>query len=123
MGQRHRKGHPGERRYTEATISYTKGRPAVYAMGCNGKVMATYPVSRTLPRPDPAGPAGHRPIACLVTGVSPFRQMPPPPAQARWAAHPPCSASPKTRKSSDGAMKMAAKNHGIAENCIAHSDR
>ena len=42
-------GHPGERRYTQATISYTKGRPAVYLRSCNGKVAATYPVSRTLP--------------------------------------------------------------------------
>jgi hypothetical protein len=43
------KGHPGERRYTQATISYTKGRPAVYVWSCNGKVVATYPVSWTLP--------------------------------------------------------------------------
>jgi hypothetical protein len=43
------KGHPGERRYTEATLSYTKRRPAVYATSCNGKVMATYPVTQTLP--------------------------------------------------------------------------
>lgn len=42
-------GHPGERRYTEATLSYPKRRPAVYATSCNGKVVATYPVSRTLP--------------------------------------------------------------------------
>ena len=41
-------GHPGERRYTEATLSYPKRRPAVYATSCNGKVVATYPVSRTL---------------------------------------------------------------------------
>ena len=43
------KGHSGERRYTEATISYLKGRPAVYVMSCNGKAVATYPVSWTLP--------------------------------------------------------------------------
>ena len=42
------KGHPGERRYTEVTISYPKGRPAVYTIR-NGKVVATYPVSQTLP--------------------------------------------------------------------------
>jgi hypothetical protein len=42
-------GHPGERRYTEATLSYPKRRPAVYVTSCNGKVVATYPVSRTLP--------------------------------------------------------------------------
>lgn len=41
-------GHPGERRYTEATLSYPKRRPAVYATSCNGKVVATYPVTRTL---------------------------------------------------------------------------
>jgi hypothetical protein len=43
------KGHPGERRYTEATLSYTKRRPAAYATSCNGKVVATYPVTQTLP--------------------------------------------------------------------------
>lgn len=42
------RGHPGERRYTEATFSYTKGRPPVYVIS-NGKVVATYPVTRTLP--------------------------------------------------------------------------
>jgi hypothetical protein len=42
-------GHPGERRYTEATLSYPKRRPAVYATSCNGKVVATYPVTQTLP--------------------------------------------------------------------------
>jgi hypothetical protein len=43
-------GHPGEQRYTKATLSYPKGRPAIYATGCNGKVVATYPViqKRTL---------------------------------------------------------------------------
>ena len=43
-------GHPGELRYTKATLSYPKGRPAIYATGCNGKVVATYPViqKRTL---------------------------------------------------------------------------
>jgi len=43
------KGHPGERRYTEATLSYPKGRPAVYVRNCSGKVVATHPVSQTLP--------------------------------------------------------------------------
>jgi hypothetical protein len=53
------KGHPGERRYTEAILSYTKGRPAVYVTSCNGKVVATYPVTQTLPLgPDAARPAG-----------------------------------------------------------------
>jgi hypothetical protein len=42
-------GHPGERRYTTATLSYPKGRPAVYVTSCNGKVVATYPVTQTLP--------------------------------------------------------------------------
>jgi hypothetical protein len=42
------KGHSAERRYTWATLSYTKVRPAVYATNCNGKVVATYPVSRTV---------------------------------------------------------------------------
>lgn len=43
-------GHPGELRYTKATLSYPKGRPAIYATGCNGKAVATYPViqKRTL---------------------------------------------------------------------------
>ena len=43
------KGHPGERRYTEATITYTAGRPPVYTKNCSGKVVPTYPVSWTLP--------------------------------------------------------------------------
>jgi len=43
------KGHPGERRYTEATITYTASRPPVYTKNCSGKVVATYPVSFTLP--------------------------------------------------------------------------
>ena len=43
------KGHPGERRYTEATLSYPKGRPAVYTTNCSGKVVATHPASQTLP--------------------------------------------------------------------------
>ena len=43
------KGHPGERRYTKATVSYTEGRPVVYAVSCNGKVVATYPVTQILP--------------------------------------------------------------------------
>ncbi|WP_052069078.1 hypothetical protein [Streptacidiphilus albus] len=41
------KGHPGELRYTEATITYTAGRPAVYTRTCSGKVTATYPISWT----------------------------------------------------------------------------
>ena len=43
------KGHSSERRYTEATLSYTKGRPAIYATNCNDKVVATYPVTQILP--------------------------------------------------------------------------
>lgn len=43
------KGHPTERRYTEATLSYPKGRPPVYVRNCSGKVVATHPVSQTLP--------------------------------------------------------------------------
>jgi len=42
-------GHPAERRYTETTLSYPKGRPVLYALNCNDKVVATYPVSQTLP--------------------------------------------------------------------------
>ena len=42
-------GHPGERRYTNATVGYPKGRPAVYVTNCNGKVVATYPATQTLP--------------------------------------------------------------------------
>jgi len=42
-------GHPGERRYTNVTLSYTNGRPAYYVTNCSGKVVATYPVTRTLP--------------------------------------------------------------------------
>ena len=41
------KGHPDQRRYTEVTITYTAGRPAVYTKNCSGKVVATYPVSWT----------------------------------------------------------------------------
>jgi hypothetical protein len=43
-------GHSGELRYTKVTLSYPKGRPAIYATGCNGNVVATYPViqKRTL---------------------------------------------------------------------------
>ena len=43
-------GHPGELRYTKATLSYPKGAPAIYVTGCNGKVVATYPAiqQRTL---------------------------------------------------------------------------
>jgi hypothetical protein len=43
------KGNPGERRYTEATISYLKARPPVYVLNCKGKVVATHPVSWTVP--------------------------------------------------------------------------
>ena len=42
-------GHPGQRRYTEATLSYPKGRPAVYVRSCNATVVATYPATQTLP--------------------------------------------------------------------------
>jgi len=42
-------GHPGEHRYTKATLSYSKGRPAVYVTGCNGQVEATYPVIQARP--------------------------------------------------------------------------
>jgi hypothetical protein len=42
-------GHTGERRYTRVTLSYLKGRPAYYVTNCSGKVVATYPVARTLP--------------------------------------------------------------------------
>jgi len=43
-------GYPGQLRYTKATLSYPKGRPAIYVTGCDGKVVATYPViqKRTL---------------------------------------------------------------------------
>jgi hypothetical protein len=41
-------GHPGELRYTKTTLSYPKGRPAVYVTSCSGKVVATYPVTQTL---------------------------------------------------------------------------
>ncbi len=39
-------GHPSERRYLEANLSYPKGRPPVYAMNCDDKVVATYPTPR-----------------------------------------------------------------------------
>ncbi|HTZ91312.1 MAG TPA: hypothetical protein VMB74_02850 [Streptosporangiaceae bacterium] len=42
------KGHRGERRYTEATLSYPKGRPPVYAKNCADKIVATHPISQTL---------------------------------------------------------------------------
>ena len=42
-------GHPGEQRYTKATLSYPKGRPAIYVTGCNGKVVATYPAIQQRP--------------------------------------------------------------------------
>ncbi len=38
----------GERRYTDATLTYPKARPAVYTTS-NGKVKATYPVSAVWP--------------------------------------------------------------------------
>ena len=41
-------GHPGEQRYTKVTLSYLKGRPAHYVTDCRGKVVASYPVTRTL---------------------------------------------------------------------------
>jgi hypothetical protein len=43
------KGHSGERRYTEVTLSYPKARPPLYARSCSGKVVATHPVSQTVP--------------------------------------------------------------------------
>lgn len=43
------KGHRGERRYTEATLSYPKGRPPLYVTNCDNKVVATHPVSQTVP--------------------------------------------------------------------------
>ena len=43
------KGHSAERRYVETTLSYPEGRSLVYAMNCNDKVVATYPVTQTLP--------------------------------------------------------------------------
>jgi hypothetical protein len=42
------KGHPAERRYTEVTVSYPGARPPVYML-VNGKIVATYPVTQTLP--------------------------------------------------------------------------
>lgn len=41
-------GHPAERRYTEVTLVYPGARPPVYQL-VNGKVVATYPVTQTLP--------------------------------------------------------------------------
>jgi hypothetical protein len=41
-------GHPAERRYTRATLVYPGARPPLYTT-VNGKVVATYPVSQTLP--------------------------------------------------------------------------
>jgi hypothetical protein len=41
------KGHPGERRYTEATFIYPGARPPMYEI-VKGKVVTTYPVTRTL---------------------------------------------------------------------------
>jgi len=41
-------GHPAERRYTQVTIVYPGARPPVYEV-VNGKVVATYPVTRTFP--------------------------------------------------------------------------
>jgi hypothetical protein len=41
------KGHPAERRYTELTVIFTgKKRPPVYVLK-NGKLVATYPLTRT----------------------------------------------------------------------------
>jgi hypothetical protein len=42
------KGHPAERRYTEVTLIYPGARPPVYEF-VNGKVVATYPGTQTLP--------------------------------------------------------------------------
>jgi hypothetical protein len=42
------KGHPAERRYTEVTLIYPAARPPVYTL-VNGKVVATYPVTQTVP--------------------------------------------------------------------------
>ncbi len=41
-------GHPAERRYTRVTLIYPGVRPPVYVLG-KGKVVATYPVTQTLP--------------------------------------------------------------------------
>ena len=41
-------GHPAERRYTEVTLIYPGARPPVYKL-VNGKLVATYPVTQTLP--------------------------------------------------------------------------
>jgi hypothetical protein len=41
-------GEPAERRYTEVTLVYPGARPPVYQI-VNGKVVATYPVTQTLP--------------------------------------------------------------------------
>ncbi len=42
-------GHPAERRYLQATLSYPKRRPPVYAMNSNHKVVATYPATQAVP--------------------------------------------------------------------------
>ena len=41
-------GHPTGRHYTEVTLIYPGARPPVYEF-VNGKLVATYPVTRTLP--------------------------------------------------------------------------
>lgn len=41
-------GHPGQRHYTKLTLLFTGPRPPVYKT-VNGKVVATYPVTQTLP--------------------------------------------------------------------------
>jgi hypothetical protein len=43
------KGHPADRRYTEATVSYPQNRPPFYVLNSSGKVVTTYPLSQTLP--------------------------------------------------------------------------
>ncbi|WP_370112675.1 hypothetical protein [Streptacidiphilus sp. MAP12-33] len=44
------KGHSGERRYTEVTITYLgRRRPVLYVKNCGGKLVATYPVNSTQP--------------------------------------------------------------------------
>jgi len=47
-GSRSVSGHPAERRYTEVTLIYPGARPPVYKL-VNGKLVASYPVTQTLP--------------------------------------------------------------------------
>jgi hypothetical protein len=47
-GSRAVKGHPGDSSYTETTLVFPGARPPVYVTE-NGKVVATYPVTQTLP--------------------------------------------------------------------------